>query len=46
MNFLRGEVMKKIFYEWREKLWVTPALYSFLAILLSVGFFYVDLLLV
>lgn len=38
--------MKKIFYEWREKLWVTPALYSFLAVLLSVGFFYVDLLLV
>ncbi|WP_341960487.1 DUF2254 domain-containing protein [Planococcus maritimus] len=38
--------MKKIFYNWREKLWVTPAIYSFLAILLSIAFFYVDLLLV
>lgn len=38
--------MKKIFYNWREKLWVTPAIYSFLAVLLSIAFFYVDLLLV
>ncbi|WP_211653661.1 DUF2254 domain-containing protein [Planococcus alpniumensis] len=38
--------MKKIFYNWREKLWVTPAIYSFLAILLSIGFFYVDLLVI
>ncbi|MBU9674120.1 DUF2254 domain-containing protein [Planococcus sp. CP5-4] len=38
--------MRKIFYNWREKLWVTPAIYSFLAVLLSIAFFYVDLLLV
>lgn len=38
--------MKKIFYNLREKLWVTPALYSFLAVLLSIGFFYVDLLVI
>lgn len=38
--------MKKVYYNWREKLWVTPAFYSILAVLLSIGFFYVDLLLV
>ncbi|MBT2584147.1 DUF2254 domain-containing protein [Planococcus sp. ISL-109] len=38
--------MKKIFYNLREKLWVTPALYSFLAIILSIAFFYVDLIVV
>lgn len=38
--------MKKVFYNWREKLWVTPAIYSFLAVLLSIAFFYVDLLVI
>lgn len=38
--------MKKAFYNWREKLWVTPAFFSLLAILLSIAMFYVDLLLV
>lgn len=32
---------------WRkEKFWMTPAIYSIFAVLLSIGFFYVDLLLV
>ena len=38
--------MKKMFYNWREKLWVTPAIFSFFAVVLSVAMFYVDLLLV
>lgn len=38
--------MKKMFYNWREKLWITPAIFSLLAIVLSVAMFYVDSLLV
>ncbi|MGM0899316.1 MAG: DUF2254 domain-containing protein [Bacillota bacterium] len=38
--------MKKLLYNLREKLWVTPALYSLLAVILSIAFFYVDSLFV
>lgn len=38
--------MSSLSYWFKEKFWVTPAIYSILAVLLSVGFFYVDLLLV
>ena len=33
-------------YLFKEKFWLTPAIFSLLAIALSIGFFYVDLLLV
>jgi uncharacterized membrane protein len=33
-------------YWFKEKFWMTPAIYSILAVLLSIGFFYVDLLFV
>ncbi|RNF39431.1 DUF2254 domain-containing protein [Planococcus salinus] len=38
--------MEKITYWFKEKFWVTPAVYSLLAVALSVIFFYVDLLVV
>ncbi|MDN3450775.1 DUF2254 domain-containing protein [Planococcus sp. APC 3906] len=38
--------MKSTIYLFKEKFWLTPAIFSILAIALSVGFFYVDLLLV
>lgn len=38
--------MKNFMYLLREKFWLTPAIFSLLAVALSIGFFYVDLLLV
>ncbi|TWT09288.1 DUF2254 domain-containing protein [Planomicrobium sp. CPCC 101079] len=38
--------MANISYWIKEKFWMTPAIFSILAVLLSIGFFYVDLLLV
>lgn len=38
--------MKAVSYWFKEKFWLTPALYGISAVLLSLGFFYVDLLLV
>lgn len=39
-----GEAVMKNFTFWiKEKLWVTPAVYSILAVVLSIIFFYVDL---
>lgn len=38
--------MKSTLYLFKEKFWLTPAIFSLLAVALSIGFFYVDLLLV
>ncbi len=38
--------MKSIIYSLKEKFWLTPAISSLIAVALSIGFFYVDLLLV
>lgn len=38
--------MKSFLYALKEKFWLTPAISSLLAVALSIGFFYVDLLLV
>ena len=38
--------MKKMAYWLKEKFWLTPAIYSIVAVALSIIFFYVDLLLV